>query len=853
VTEANAPSPAIARPADLDALQAAWRRADGGEATFVRLQAPFGGGRRALVGELLRTVAQPDLVAWRLPAQEHETGVAWLVRAWGGLVGPLAHDAGARGRVEAALNGQLAAQTKRVQGWYEGFVTAVREAKVDATQGQVQLRVPQDNPLLALAEVTLGIARKLPVLLEFQAPQLVHSVAFAAFVETLMQAASAGSHRLMVVLYDEPASDLRNSTYPAPLLELLGRRAASFTDVVMAPWSADDLGAWLASIGRSTEHAATLARLSDGRLGFAVELSEAFEADSDLAARAATASLADLVPTAVDADDLDEAPADQAADKPRHATADDARVVLQLAALVGQIFPSGLVAEMGGFTRDSVDDLLDAMGGLFEEVQYHEQMATWLYRFKRGTWREGLLASFDTEADRDLTRRVAMYMERFLVPRGPAFMAHTARTWAQAHEYGRAGNMRAVTLTNDAADAWGMTWDLMRAHPEVDWQPVLKRSVWTTLLDHLVQTGSVAQAEAVTQEAQTWADANQDAELQAWLLLNTSKLSGRRQDFLAARQQAASAITAYDTLGNRNKVAEVWAHLAQIELGDEKTEAALQAVDQAIAFGSREDGEGRTVVQPSIVVTAELVRGAAARQAGQLDQAIQHFRQANEVAGAVGLAPQALEAGVGLGEATLAAGKPDEARQILSRVMLACRQVGALPRERNAAQLLAQIEGRAGKFAEALELSKRVLQITQQLRFDAALPVDLFNVGFYTLTQNKGAEALPFFEGALQRLAGQDANPLLRDLLYYAGIASLQAGKVDAGKAHLERALPILSAAGDARKLLSSLDNLGRISAHGGNKVDAKGWYEKAIEVANQAGLKDERRDLQKRLDGLGV
>ena len=53
------------------------------------------------------------------------------------------------------LNSQLPAQPARVQTWYQQFIAAMKESKTDKETGQIQLRMPQDNPLIGLVEVAV--------------------------------------------------------------------------------------------------------------------------------------------------------------------------------------------------------------------------------------------------------------------------------------------------------------------------------------------------------------------------------------------------------------------------------------------------------------------------------------------------------------------------------------------------------------------------------------------------------------------------------------------------------------------------------------------------------------------------
>ena len=112
---------------------------------------------------------------------------------------------------------------------------------------------------------------------------------------------------------------------------------------------------------------------------------------------------------------------------------------------------------------------------LFEEVQFSNELGTWIYRFTRGTWREGVLEANRTDEGGEMARRVGMFMERFLVPRGSGFVIKTARVYARTGAANRASMLRAVALSQDASDVWGLCFDLVKYFDEVEWPDALEK------------------------------------------------------------------------------------------------------------------------------------------------------------------------------------------------------------------------------------------------------------------------------------------------------------------------------------------------------------------------------------------
>lgn len=842
----------VARESDVAALTSLWAGARTGSPATVRLTAPFGGGRRAVMNTFFRELADtdPEAVVWRVNCIDQENGLQWLVRMYGSLVATLGTDVIRRGKVEMLLNTALPNQPKRVQTWYQQFVAGLKEAKTDNETGQVQLRIPQDNPLVGLVEIAVAIAAKIPMVLEIQHPYTVNSLALSMFVEALHREARERKSLLMIVLYDEPESEMTKAVHPMPLLDFYERNDTLHRQDI-APWGADEVQKYLASKGQKSD-AARLAAIAKGRPGFIAELVEILEEKGTLDGDLSSVSFASLVPLDVDEDELDLPDAPPAEGERKHAGPSDAGQVSFLAALLGSAFPSSLVADMGGFERDSVDDLFDAMGDLFEEVQFSQELQTWIYRFKRGSWREGVLEQNDSDEGHDLARRVGLFMERYLVPRGYGFIVKTARVYGEHGAHGRASLMRSLALTNDSPDVWGLSYDLTKYFDEVAWPEPLLRTIYMNLMDRMVSAGNIQVADRIHTEITEWATAREDRELVAWLLYAGSRLDIRRQDVFRARDRGTDALKLYEALDNKVRMAEVHNHLAQVELQDGSPNAAMDHVNQAIELGQVDGPDGQKGVVPGVYATAEHIRGLVLRRAGKASEAAEHFKRANEVAGQAGIAQLALESGLSFGEALLAAGDVNEARDVLERVLGIARALRNPARERNAAELLAQAEGALRNYDKALPLAQRVLELTTALKFEAALPVDLYNLGFFHFVTKKPTEALTFFKQSESRLAGLGANhPVVKELHYFKGLAHMQVGQLDAAKASLRAGIKPTQDAKDWRKMCSVLENLATIEQSQGNMDQAKKLLNDALNFAKQANLREEDKELRRKLRAL--
>jgi tetratricopeptide (TPR) repeat protein len=841
----------VARESDLQRLRAAWG---------VRLQAPFGGGRRALSAEFLRGLAEDDdVVLWRVSCLDQENGLQWLVRMYGSLLAALTRDVLRRGKVEMILNTQLPSQPARVQGWYQQFITAMKESKTDKETGQIQLRMPQENPLIGLAEVVAAISRRMPIVLELQSPYVANTLGLPLLCEAMHAEARAAGGKLLQILFDEPDSEVTKSVHPMGLLDFYERAQDSIEVQTVAPWGAQEVGQYLASKDLQGD-AARMAEITQGRPGFVAELVDILIEREQLHGDLSAVSFGSLVPMNIDEDELEEAPDQPTAEgERRHATAADVGRVTYLAALLGAAFPATLVADMGGFERDSIDDLLDAMPDLFEEVQFSQDLGSWIYRFKRGSYREGILELNATEEGHELARRVAVFMERFLVPRGYGFLVKTARIYAEHGAPNRATLLRAMALSQDASDMWGLAYDFTRYFDEIRYPDAMLRTVYTNLLENLASGGNLQLADRVQTEVTEWATQKQDRDLEAWLLFNGSKLDLRRQDLFRARDRANDALRLYDALGNKARMADVRNHLATIELQGENLEAALEHAAEAEKLASVQTEDGKTGVIPGVMATAEQIRGVVQRRRGQLPGAIEHFRRANQIAGEVGLAQLALDAGLSFGEAllfqALTTGAPhsevEKARDALERVLNISRGVRSPGHERRTSELLAQAEAGLREWDKAIPHSLRALELTRLLKLENSIPIDLFTVGLLYSRAGKPAEALPYFNQSAERVGILGPHPVVRELHFHKGRAHLEVGQLPEAKRHLEAAAQLQQDTKEWRGLCSSLEGLAEVEQRSANPAGAKAYLERAVEAAGQADLREERKNLKKKLDAL--
>ncbi len=839
----------VAREADLATLREHWAAARNGEPRIVHLVAPLGGGKRALTGELARqAIAEnEDTLVWRAALSDEQDGVQTLVRLYAGLFQALHRSPSMRGRVEMALSSQLPSEPRRVQGWYQAFIEGMKKGAPKAGSQEFQVILPRDNPLVGLIEIVKGIARRFPILMDVQSLHNCHSVGvfgmFEAFLDELLGDEDEKLH-LLSIWSTEPVDEVAKNSFALPLLDLFERRKDDIDLVEMSPWGEEEVSAYLASLGLSSS-AADIARIADGRPGFIAELVDWLKDNDKLGDDLSGFSMADVADLSPDEDELeDDDDADEAEEgeqKRPKASASDAETVAYTAALLGLTFPSGLAADIRGLDRESVDDLLDATEDIYKELQFVEALGSWVYQFHKALLRESVLARHSGEEATQHRLQVAQVIERFLAPRGYVYVIKALRLYAEAGEANRSMLMRSMALGADKPQMWAMTNDMLRYFDEVQWPDAMKRATFLQLMDALLkQGGNPDQAEALFNEANAWAVEKEDRRMQATLLYLGSQLDLRRQDLYRARDRAQDAAKLFGALEDKVRRAEVHGHLATIELNDGNLNAAIEQVALAEELAP----------VPPIQAQAEFVRGHAARQERKLPQATEHFRKANEIAGRSGLAPQALQAGLALGETLFLTREHAKAADVLSQVARIANQVKAAAQERTAAALLGQSQAALGNFEAALAAGKRTLELDRALKFERFEAVDLFNLGFYNLQLKSPTEAVALFRQSRQKANPQDGN-FMKELLFHMGHAMLQIGQTGEGEQALEACIAPATQARDWRKVLTANSTLASVAEQRGNAGAARARLSAAVKAAEAGGLKEERKQLRRRLDQL--
>ena len=837
----------VARPSDVAALRQRLDATLGGTGRVVSLQAPVGGGKRALVGEFLRSLGDFDGLIWRVGLIEEEEGLRTLLRFYASLYGSLGRDPVLKGKAEMILNAQMPQKPKRTQQWYQAFIQGLKKKPQQDGQGGTQVTLPRDNPLLGIVEIVRGLAGKMPIVLEVQNVHASQSVGVHAMLEALGEVAK--ETQLLLILASEDLSDENRAWMPAPFLSYL-KRHEDLDSFELAPWGEDEVGQYLSSKGFEGD-AAGLVSLAKGRPGYVAELADMLNEDGRLSAAGAL-TLAGLFPREVDEDELEED--GDAAEGRRRAVASDLDEVAFRAALLGRAFPASLVADIGGFDRDSIDDLLDAAGDLFEEMQFSQALNTYLYQFKKASYREGALVHGFATLDnaKQIAVQSGSFIERFLMPRSYEFIVKVARLYARGEQPNRAAMVKGMAIAGDRPEMWSFARDLVKAFEAVAWPDELRRAIFMNLMDRMAAGGDVNQAETLFNEIMSWADDKDDRRLKAWLLFAGSRLDMRRGDLYRGRDRAKDSLTLYKGLEDKLKVAEITNHLAVVEFRDGNTEAAKQLVDQALREGQVAVQDGKPAVLPQVAANAEFIRGLISRKENKPTEAIEHFRLANEIAGNTGQAGLALESGLNYGQALLVSGDAAKAADALQRVFQIAGSLRNGVAQRTASSLLGQAHGALRNFDAALEWSKRTLQLTEQLKLQPYVAIDTYNVGLFTLMKERPTEALALFRKAKATANLQQDVRFATELLFNLGMTAARVGEGQEAVDNLQAMLPFASQSRNAPKFITGSVQLARMVAKG-NPEAAKKLLENAQQAAEQAKLKDQVKAIKKATKDLGL
>jgi len=212
------------------------------------------------------------------------------------------------------------------------------------------------------------------------------------------------------------------------------------------------------------------------------------------------------------------------------------------------------------------------------------------------------------------------------------------------------------------------------------------------------------------------------------------------------------------------------------------------------------------------------------------------------------LAPLALEAGFHYGESLILSQQTSKAADVLVRVAQIAQSLQNKVRERGAVALLAQAQGMLHNYESALQFANRTLQLTQELKFDRFIPLDIYNVAYFQLQLGRHTEALSLFAKARERANAEDVA-FLRELTFHQGLASLRIGEKSTATQSFRESLTHAQRTKDFRKVMLASENLAALELDRGDKASAARLLREAITAAEAANLREERKGLRRKLD----
>ncbi|MDP6934299.1 MAG: tetratricopeptide repeat protein, partial [Myxococcota bacterium] len=549
----------------------------------------------------------------------------------------------------------------------------------------------------------------------------------------------------------------------------------------------------------------------------------------------------------------DEKPAEN---QRKRAQSTDAETVAYLSAVLGNLFPSALVADMAGLDRESVDDLLDATEAIYEEREFSDKVGSWYYQFRSPLLRESILARHTEDSDRELMKKVAAFLERFVLPTGLAYLVRVlqiqslrggASPDAGEQARPRVERLRSLAVSSDRPESWAMAHESVQYFDNVEWTDNMQRTIYQQCLERMVLSSDVKRTESLQNEALAWATEKGDRNFEAWLLFAGSRLDLRRQDLYRARDRANDALKMYMALDMATACAEVRNHLGMIEATDGHMDAALEQVAQAEDLAPIPPIQARSHYVRGLV--AKMSRDDAGRP-DQLQSAEENFLKANELADKSGHAPLALEAGLNLGEVLVMSGQFARAADpVLPRVAQIAQALRAPVQERAALALLAQSHAATNNFEAALAASQRALQLVEKIKGMGHLAtVDLFNMGYFLMRLSRTKEAVEVLQKAREGVHKVDPR-LRREVFFHLGMALIQSGQDKDAEENLRAALSLAEEQADWPKVVQANDAVAALSLKRGDMQMARSALEKGIAAAEQADMKDAVKGLRKKLE----
>ncbi len=813
------------------------------------LEGAEGSGRGLLVTHL---VEEDDLLALRWRFTERDDGVAALLRVHAGLAVALVQDRAAARRGLDVLRGEDEDRTERLRSWLATFTGQIASAR-PGDDGKLELRLPRDNPYWGLLHAVQELAARQPLVIDLAGANAVTSPAFWVWLHELWHAVRRRRLPVLWIVsparsaYGEQASD-ETPTPSGLLLNLLGDDVDE--TIPLPPLDDEQVQRVLDLTYRPhalpPELAPALRAMSDGQPAHLADLLALMESeevvvwgDPDgyaLTRPAERLSLGSLIPMPdVEIPAEDATGAEDTRDGQRLAEA-----ILRAAAVEGDLFTSGLVAEVLDLPHDTVDDLLDEMEDLVEEVRHLEAAGSWQYRFRRPTFHRYFAATGSDRRTRNLPSKMARALVDTYLPASFGYLPVAARLFNRAGQSRQARNLLALAMGSDRLDLSRDAIEILQAVGTEGVPDALARMVHAEPAERAVNGASPEVARQMLDHLARWAEARDDGALAAYEQLLRSRLATRQRDLEVALEHAQRALDGFREAGERVRCAETLNQMAMLALHRRDAAAARRYLDQSASESNI----------PPVKAHALFIRGLLQVGERKLAAAAESFGQATTTARTAGNALLALEAQLKQGEMLIVQGRASAGLKPLRTALAAARAMRAPSLERSAAMLLAQAEGAAGNASEAYDLARDALALARHQGLTAAVPGDLYHCGLFAAAAGRRDEARDHFRQALEAAPEEDAT-LRKEIQFHLGQMAMAAGDLDAADAALEQALQLARQVGDGARVARTLRAQGLVAERREDPASARTLYQAALDAMTAPALQKERADLVEHLKNL--
>jgi tetratricopeptide (TPR) repeat protein len=293
--------------------------------------------------------------------------------------------------------------------------------------------------------------------------------------------------------------------------------------------------------------------------------------------------------------------------------------------------------------------------------------------------------------------------------------------------------------------------------------------------------------------------------------------------------------------GDREEVKEVVArHLERAGYGTEAARRYCRAAELSIERGAL--GRAPRLLLRALACTDAADLGAQVtlwmksaevlRTLGDLDAALRACERAVRLSFAMAARAQAARALYWMGDIHRHKGDPVQAIDLLTRAMAIFQELGDDSGRADALDDLGQVQWLLGRLGEALDHSARALELRRRLGDRRKVAASLLHIGFIELLRGLIDPAVGCFEEALRK---HDGDPGLHAASLDAlGCVDLLRGELVSARARFEEALPLCEPLGPTSLLAWVECHLGEALLYEGLLDEAEARLLRANEVAKR-------------------